>query len=66
MKVDIAIKEKKDYAGELEGIDDINSPEDEKWARIINEKFMSSEKKEITIRLKDGSEDDEDVEVNRG
>lgn len=55
MKVDIAIKETKDYAGELEGIDDIDSSEDEEWARIINEKFMSSEKKEITIILKGGS-----------
>ena len=54
MKVDIAIKETKDHAGELEGIDDINSPEDEEWARIINEKFVHSEKI-VTLRLKGGS-----------
>jgi hypothetical protein len=54
MKVDIAIKETKDYAGELEGIDDINSPEDEEWARIINEKFVHNEKG-VTLRLKGGS-----------
>ena len=54
MKVDIAIKETKDYAGELEGIDDINSPEDEEWARIINEKFVHNEKA-VTLRLKGGS-----------
>jgi len=53
MKVDIAIKETKDYAGELEGIDDINSPEDEEWARIINEKFVHNEKG-VTLRLKGG------------
>jgi len=53
MKVDIAIKETKDHAGELEGIDDINSPEDEEWARIINEKFVHSEKI-VTLRLKGG------------
>ena len=53
MKVDIAIKETKDHAGELEGIDDINSPEDEEWARIINEKFVHNEKA-VTLRLKGG------------